>query len=132
MHDHDGLDPVLAVGRKPRLDLSDIGAAPPVARHEIDVQLEFFGDAEPQHGELAGLGHQHLVAGRKRIDDRGFPRPRPRRRIDQYRLLGAEHALRGRHYRKAKLGEFGAAMIHAGHVHGPQHPVGDVGRSWNL
>src|SRR5258708_37974720 len=23
-------------------------------------------------------------------------------------------------------------MIHAGHVHGPQHPIGDVGRSWNL
>ena len=41
------------------------------------------------------------------------------------RCMAAEH-------RKTKLGEFGAAMIHGGHVHGPQHPVGDVGRSWNL
>src|SRR3982074_3294500 len=50
---------------------------PPVPGHEIDVQLEFLGNAEPQHRELPGLGHQHLVARRQRIDDRGFPPTRP-------------------------------------------------------
>ena len=58
----------------------DVGAAPPVGRQEIDVELEFLGNAEPQHRELAGLGHQHLVAGRQRIDDRGFPGAGARRR----------------------------------------------------
>jgi hypothetical protein len=51
---------------------------------------------------------------------------------EDHRLLGAEHALHRIKHGKTKLGEFGAAMIHAGHVHGPEHPVGDVGRSWNL
>ncbi len=132
VHDHHRLDAVRAIGRELCLDLLHIGPAPPVARQEIDVELEFLGNAEPQHGELAGLGHQHLVARLQRVDDRGFPGAGPRRRIDHDRLFGAEDALGGRHHRKAELGEFGAAMIHAGHVHGPQHPVGYVGRSWNL
>jgi len=33
---------------------------------------------------------------------------------------------------KAELGEFGTPVIHGGHIHGPEHPVGYVGRSWNL
>jgi hypothetical protein len=31
-----------------------------------------------------------------------------------------------------EFGELGAAMIQRRHVHGPQHPVGHVGGSWNL
>ena len=132
VHDHHGLDLVRPISRKPCLDRLHIGPAAPVARQKIDVELESIGDAVPQHGELAGLGHQHLVAGQQRIDDRGLPRAGPRRRIDDHRLPGAEHALHGREHCKTKLGEFGAAVVHAGHVHGPQYPVGHVGRSWNL
>ena len=76
----------------------DVGAAAPVGRHEFDVELEFLGDAAPQHRELAGLGQQHLVAGRQRIDDRGFPGAGARRRIDDDRLLGAENALAARQH----------------------------------
>ena len=132
VHDAHGLDLVLAVGGKLRLDLLHVGAAPPVGRQKFDVELEFLGDAAPQHRELAGLGHQHLVARRQRIDDRGFPGAGSRRRIDDDRLLGAEDALATRQHGMTEFGEFGTAMIHGRHIHGPQHPVGHVGRSWNL
>jgi len=33
----------------------------------------------PQRGKVAGLHHQHRVAWRQRVDDRGFPGPGPRR-----------------------------------------------------
>ena len=58
--------------------------------------------------------------------------PVPDDRIDDDRLLGAENALHSGQYLVAQLGEFGTAMIQGRHVHGPQHPVGHVGRSWNL
>jgi hypothetical protein len=32
----------------------------------------------------------------------------------------------------AQMGEFRAAMIQRRHIHGPKHPVGHIGRSWNL
>ncbi len=131
--DHaDGLDLVRLVGGKPRLDLLEIGAMAPVARNELDVELELVGDAAPEHGELAGLAHQHLVAGLQRVDDGGFPGAGAGRGIDDHGLFGAEHALHAGQHGKADLGEFRTAMIETGHVHGPQHPVGDVGRSWNL
>ena len=132
MDDHHGLDLVLAIRRKFCFDRFHIGAAAPITWDKINVEFEFVGDAVPQHGELAGLGHQHLVAGFERIDDRGFPGAGPGRGKNDNRLGGAEHALHGRHHRKAELGEFGTPMIQRRHVHRPQHPVGDVGRSWNL
>ncbi len=131
--DHaDGLDLVRLVGGKPCLDLFEVGAMTPVARNEIDVELELVGDAVPQHRELAGLAHQDLVAGLQGVDDRGFPGTGPRRGIDDHGLLGAEHTLhRGKH-RKTDLGKLGTAMVHGRHVHRPQHPVRHVGRSRNL
>ncbi len=132
VHDHHGLDLVLAIGGELRLDLLDIGAAAPIGRQELDVELEFFGNAAPQHRELAGLGHQHLVARRQRVDDRGFPGAGARRRIDDDRLLGAEDALDTRQHVMTEFGELGTTVIQGRHVHGPQHPVGHVGGSWNL
>src|SRR5713226_9556089 len=55
-----------------------------------------------------------------------------RRRIDDNRLLGPENALATCEHGMTEFGEFRAAMIQGRHVHGPQHPVGHVGRSWNL
>src|SRR5690242_2675341 len=31
-----------------------------------------------------------------------------------------------------EFGELGTAMIHVRHVHGAKHPIGHIGRSWNL
>ena len=39
----------------------------------------------PQSREMAGLGHQHRVAGRERVDDRGFPGAGSGGREDQSR-----------------------------------------------
>src|SRR5689334_3082655 len=130
-HAH-GLDVVRLVGGESGLDLFKIGAMAPVARNEIDIELELVGNAAPEHGKLAGLAHQHLVAGLQRVDDRGFPGAGAGRRKDDHGLLGAEHPLQARQYGKADLGKLRTAVIEAGHVHGPQHPVGDIGRSWNL
>ena len=58
--------------------------------------------------------------------------PVPDDGIDDDRLPGAENALAARQHGMAEFGEFGTAMIQGRHVHGPQHPVGHVGRSWNL
>jgi hypothetical protein len=82
--------------------------------------------------ELAGLGQQHLVAGRQRIDERGLPGAGARRRKDDDRLLGPEDALHPGQDRVTEFGKFRAAMIQGRHIHGPQHPVGHVGRAWNL
>src|SRR6185437_14016011 len=129
---HHRLDLVLPIGGKVRLDLFKVGAMTPVARQEVDLELELVGDAAPQHRKLTGFRHQHLVAGLERIDDRGLPGAGARRWIDDDRLLGAEYPLSGRKHVMAEPGELRATMIHGRHVHGPQHPVGHVGGSWNL
>ena len=132
MHDHDRLDLVLAIGGKAGLDLLEVGAMAPVAGQKIDVELEFVGNPAPQHGKLPGLGHQHLVAGLQRIDDRRLPGAGTGRRIDDHRLLGAEHPLHRPQHRVSDFGEFGAPVVHGRHVHRAQHPVRHVGRSGNL
>ena len=45
VHDHHRLDAVLRVRGKPGFDLFQIGATAPIARNEIDVELEFLRDA---------------------------------------------------------------------------------------
>src|SRR6185437_1390948 len=132
MDDEHGLDLVRLVGGEPRLDLGDVGAAAPVGVQEFEVELEFLGDALPQHRELAGLGQKHLVARRERIDDGGFPGAGARRRKDDDRLLGAKDALHACKYGVAEFGEFRAPVVQGRHIHGPQYPVRYVGRAWNL
>ena len=91
-----------------------IGATAPIARNEVDVELELLRDAAPQHGELAGLGHQHLVAGRQHVDDRGLPGAGAGRGEDDHGLLGAEHPLHRGQDREAELGELRTAMVQVG------------------
>ncbi len=132
MDDEHGLDLMQLVGGEPGLDLGDVGAPAPVGRHEFQVELELLGDALPQHRELAGLGEQHLVAGRERVDDGRFPGAGAGRREDNHGLLGAENPLHARKYGKAELGEFRTPVVQRRHVHGPQDPVRYIGRAWNL
>ena len=68
--------------RKLRLDLGRVGAVPPVAGKEVDGQRQPLGELVPQRGEVAGLGHQHAIARRQRVDERRFPRAGARRRVD--------------------------------------------------
>jgi hypothetical protein len=49
-------------------------------------------------------------------------------RIDNDVALGLENPLHAGQAFLAEFGEFGPTMIHGGAVHGPKHPVRDVGR----
>ena len=51
-----------------------IDAAAPVAGHEVDDEAELLRHRAPERREVAGLEHQHAVARRQRVDERGFPR----------------------------------------------------------
>ena len=80
VHDAHGLDLVRLVLLEPRLDRVGIGADAPVGRQHLGLQAEPLGHVPPQHGELARLDDEHVVARRQRIDEAGFPRARARRR----------------------------------------------------
>jgi hypothetical protein len=43
------------------------------------AEAEALGQLAPQRREVAGLGHQHAIAGRERVDQRRFPRAGARR-----------------------------------------------------
>src|ERR1700733_3058013 len=61
-----------SIGAHLGLDRGRIGSGTPVARHEIDIDAPARRHLLPQRGEMTGLDHQHLVAGRQRVDDRCF------------------------------------------------------------
>src|SRR5579872_1512325 len=130
--DQHGLDFVGTIGGELRLDRRDIGAAPPIGGQKFQVEFEFLGDAPPQHRELAGLGEQHLVARRQRIDDGRFPGAGARRGKNDHRLFGAENTLKAGKDGIAEFGEFRTAMVQRRHIHGPQDAVRYIGRAWNL
>ena len=79
--------------REPRLDLRRVGAVAPVARHEVHDQPEPLGELLPQRREVAGLGHQHAIAGRQRVDERRLPRAGARRWIDDDRRASVWNTL---------------------------------------
>ena len=58
----------------------------PVAGQELDLEPELRRHLLPQRREVAGLDHQHAVAGRQRVDQRRLPRAGARRGIDHDRL----------------------------------------------
>ena len=56
-------------------------------------QAELGGHGLPQRGEVAGLVHQHLVAGRERVEQRRLPRAGAGGGIDEHRARGLEDGL---------------------------------------
>ena len=68
------LDRVRAVGGERRLDQRGDRRRAPVAGNEVDDEAEPLGHLAPQRREVAGLEHQHAIAGRQRVDERRFPR----------------------------------------------------------
>ena len=120
------------VRAQPLLDLGRSCAVAPVAGHEVDDELQPLGELLPQRRELAGLGHQHAIAGRQRVDQRRFPRAGAARGIDDDVLFGLEHLLHAGEHGLAELAELGAAMVDRRMVDRAQHAVGHVGRPGNL
>ena len=132
VNDADGLDRVRLVGGEASLDRRHVGAAAPVAGHEVDGKRQPLGQLLPQRREVSGLGHQHAVAGRERVHERGFPRAGPRCRVDDDVRLGREHPLHACQDGPSELAELGAAMVDRRAVDRAKHAVGNVRRSRNL
>ena len=80
VQDADRLDLLVLVFAELGFDRLRIDALAPVGGDELRLEAEPLGHLLPQRGELAGLDHQHAVAGRQRVDQRALPRRRCRSR----------------------------------------------------
>ena len=96
------------------------------------LQAELLRHLLPQRGELAGLHHQHAVAGRQRVDQRGFPGAGAGRGVDDDRIGGLEDGLDAVEAALGELGELRPAMVDDRRVHRAQHAVGQRRRPGNL
>ena len=133
VHDAHRLDALVGVGAQLLLDRLGIGAAAPVAGDELDLEPELRRHLLPQRGEMAGLVHQHAVARRERVDERGFPGAGARRGIDHdFALRALEDALHSGEHFLADRAELRAAVVHRREIDRAQHAVGHVGRSGDL
>ena len=80
---HTALMACCRVGLQPRLDHVGLHAAAPALdagqAQEFGLQAQARGHLVPQAGEVAGLVHQHLVAGAEHVGTAPLPtRPCPR------------------------------------------------------
>src|SRR5687768_2731519 len=123
---------MLPVLREPRLDLSGVSAVTPIAAHERRHKTKPLRHPVPQRCEMSGFAHEYLVAGRKRVHERAFPRARARRREYDDGCPGLENRLEsGKHF-LTELLKVRPAMVDRGAVDRAQNALGDVGRTWNL
>ena len=76
---------------------------------------------------MASFHHQHGIARRQGVDQRGFPGAGPRSRIDEYVAAGLEHILQAFEHTAAERAEFGSAMVDDRPRHRPQNAVGNRG-----
>ena len=123
MDDHHGAH----VGVERVGDPLRVGAVAPVALQPHDVEAEPGRHRPPERREVAGLGRDHLVAGRERVDQRGLPRAGAGRGIDDHRPARSRNTCRRpSSTSRPELREVRTAVVDRGRVDRPQHPVGDV------
>ena len=132
VQDADRLDLVRLVLAQVLLDHLRVGADAPVGLDEFRLEADLLGHHLPERGELAGLDHQHAVAGRQRVDQRRFPRAGAGRGVDDDRVGGLEDGLDAFEAALGELGEFRTAMVDDRRVHGAQDAVGQRRRPRNL
>jgi hypothetical protein len=109
-----------------------IGADSPVGLDEFRLEPQPLRHNLPQSGELAGLDHQHAIAGRQRVDKRRLPSAGAGRGVDDYRLRGLENRLDALKHALAELGEFRPALIDQRHVDCAHDAIGQHRRPGNL
>ena len=116
--------------RELSLDCARIDAVPPVAGNQVDDQAQACGNLLPERREMAGLGHEHLIAGRQGVHQRGLPRAGSGSRIDDDRAARTEHRAQPLEQLLAKNGKLGTAMVHrwAGRWPGGCDPARSSGR----
>ena len=128
----DRLDLLVRVLAQMVLDHGRVGAGAPVGLDEFGTQAELLRHDLPQRGELAGLHHQHAVAGRQRVHQRRLPRAGAGRGVDDDGIGGLEDGLDAVETTLGELGEVRPAVIDDRRVHRAQHAVGQRGRARNL
>ncbi len=126
MHHAYRLDGLRLVRSQRLFDQRRIRSVTPIAGNEVDGESEPGRKLLPERGELAGLRHQYAIAGRKRIDQRGFPGAGTRGGIDDHVAAGLEYGFHAFQYFLAEHGEAGTAMIHRRKVDRAQHAIGHV------
>ena len=134
VHDADRLDRVRR-GRRRAAPRSRRGSTPwrQSPGRNSTARPEPLGHLLPQRREVAGLGHQHAIARRQRVDERRFPRAGARGRVDDDGAVGLEHLLHpGEHRLAQRRRTPGPRWSIVGVVDRAQHAVGHVGRPGNL
>ena len=132
MDHHHRLDRVRPVRRECRLDDVRGRTAAPVPWDELDLEAQARRHLSPQRRKLAGLGHEHPVARRERVDDGGFPRAGSGGGIDHHRACGPEDRPAAVHYLASQPSELRAAMVDHLPVHGLAHALGHWARPRDL
>ena len=117
---------------EPGLDDRRIDPAAPVTGNEIDDQAELVGDLAPERGEVAGFEHQHPVARRQRVDQRGLPGTGARRGVDDDWAVGLENLLQPIKRLQRKAAEFRPAMVDRRLIDRAQDAIGHIRRPGNL
>jgi hypothetical protein len=128
-------DAVFGVAAQPGFDQLGLHAAPParglrqhrviawVAQH-LGLQAQAQRHLLPKAGEVAGLVHQHRVAGRQGVAQRRLPRAGARRRVDHHRMARLKNLLHAAQHTQPEHTELRPAVIDGGQAHGPQDAVG--------
>ena len=141
VHHTHGLDGVARVGFEALLDQISLHTPAPAGGHTVvrawvgdDLGLEpqARGQAVPEKGEVAGLVHQHVVAGAQGVAQRGFPGARARGRVNDDRVLGLEDLLDVGQHLETERAELGATVVDGGQAHGAQHALGHGGGARDL
>ena len=86
----------------------------------------------PERREVAGLDHQHGVAGAQRVDQRRLPRAGARRRVDDDRMARLEDLADVGQDLPAERAELGPAVVDRRQAHRPQDAIGDRARAGDL
>ena len=128
----DGLDLLGLVLAQLGFDGLRVDALAPVGGDELRLEAELLGHLLPERRELAGLDHEHAIAGRQRVGERRFPGAGAGRGVDDDRIGGLEDRLDAVEAALGELGEFRTAMVDDRRVHRPQDAVGDRRRSGDL
>ena len=131
--DHtDRLDGVLTVLDQARLHRARVHTVPPVPRDQVHHEPQLHGNLLPENREVPGFHHQHPVTGREGVDQRRLPCAGAGGGVDDHRSLGPKDVADTVQQLAAECLKLRPAMIDGGPGHGAQHPVGHVGRSWDL
>ena len=118
-----------AVRLEPRLDRFGLHGAADVAREHLDLAAQHLRGLAPGDREAPAFQHQHLVAAREHVGERGLPGAVAVRRVDVGAPRGVEDAA---HVGEQSIGERDQRPridVDRRPLHGGEHGIRDDGRA---